>query len=160
MDPGRFCRQTGLAVAAWCALPLVAVLLAGGCSNDPTGVYQGTYADGSQETIVIRPDGTFEQTLTLDSRIVYENRGTWGLKGDYIKFYAFIRRFDLPSEVGGGTDFLDVGTGAWGGLYGELVFSEYDNYRLTLVSKSTPPPEPMDMEEVLRYRQKFRHPFR
>jgi hypothetical protein len=150
-----FCRQRGLA-AAW-AVTLLLPLLAGGCSNDPTGTYKGTYADGSRETIIIRPNGTYEQTLMSGSQVIYKNRGTWRMRDYYLDFDDFIMAFDKPRRLGGKTKSFDWGTGAWDNLSNELTFSEFDNYWLKRVSKSTPPPEPMDEAEVERYRQKFRH---
>jgi hypothetical protein len=159
MDRVRLWGQRGLAAAARFA-PLLVVLLAGGCSNDPTGTYKGTYADGSQETIVIRPDGAFEQTLMLGSRVVYKNRGTWSLKGYTLRFEDFMVPFDGPRNIGGKTKFINGSSTNWDAQSDSLFFSEFDNYWLKRVSKSTPPPEPMDVEEVSRYRQKFRHPIR
>jgi len=153
MGGAWFFRQRGMAAARGVALLLA--LLAGGCSNDPTGTYKGTYADESQETIIIRPDGTYEQTLMSGSQIIYKNRGTWSIRGYYLDFDDFIRAFGLPRRFGGKTEFFDGGTGAWDNLTDELTFSEFDNYRLKRVSKSTPPPEPMDEDEIERYRQKF-----
>lgn len=155
MDCARFWRRRGMAASARCAA-LLMVLLAGGCSNDPTGTYKGAYADGSRETIIIRPNGTYEQTLMSGSQIIYKNRGTWSLRGRDLEFYDFMTPFDKQRAAGGKTRFFGASSIDWDILSDELVFSEFDNYWLKRVSKSVPPPEPMDEAEVERYRQKFR----
>ena len=150
-----FCGRRGIAAAAR-GVALLLALLAGGCSSDPTGTYKGTYADGSQETIIIRSDGTYEQTLMSGSQIIYKNRGTWSMRDYYLDFDDFIRAFGLPRSFGGKTEFFDGATGAWDNLTEELSFSEFDNYWLKRVSKKTPPPESMDEAVIKQYREKFR----
>jgi len=156
MDSTRCYGQRGKAAAAR-GVALLLALLAGGCSNDndPSGTYKGTYADGSQETIIIRPDGFYEQTLMSGSQIIYKNRGSWSMRDYYLDFDNFISAFGLPRRCGGKTEFFASATGGWDNWTNELSFSEFDNYWLKRVSKIIPPPEPMDDAEVRQYRKKF-----
>ena len=136
--------------------PWALLLLLGGCSNDPTGTYKGSFADGSQATIIIRPDGSYEQSAVQDSQVLYMNKGTWSLKGNQLVFKDFITAFDLPRSVGGKTTFCGTSTICWGWPESDLLtFSEADNYVLRLTSKSVPPPQEIDEATVQQYRHKF-----
>jgi hypothetical protein len=135
----------------WCVLALTA-----GCSSDPAGVYAGTYADGSTETIIIRPDGSYEQTLLRDSQVAYINKGTWSLKDSTLEFCDFISAFVSPRCAGGKTQYVTSSSISWGWPESNLlVFSESDNYVLRLTTKEVPPPLEIDQATLGQYRDKF-----
>ena len=67
-----------------------------GCEKQPNavGTYTGHYAN-SVETLCLSTNGTFSQTLSNSTGIVYSNNGTWSLEKDDLYFYSFIEAVDL-----------------------------------------------------------------
>jgi hypothetical protein len=74
----------------------LAASLFAGCApsrNDLVGTYSGVL-NGAAERLVLRPDGTFSQDLTLPSGQKTNSSGAWSLKYNavtldrYLKFYS------------------------------------------------------------------------
>ena len=95
------------------ALCLAAILIAAGCERAPSKAQVvGTYAgllSGATESLVLRADGTFTQTVSLPSGQKVTGAGTWSLKykavtlDRYMHFYDEEKRGALvqPTEVFG-----------------------------------------------------------
>jgi hypothetical protein len=41
------------------------------------GAYKGVYEDGQIEIFILKPDGTFSQSLSTDGKVLYTNEGRW-----------------------------------------------------------------------------------
>lgn len=92
---------------------LAASLILAGCERAPSnaqvvGTYSGSL-NGAAETLVLRPDGTFSQSVNLPSGQKVTGAGTWSLKyktitlNRYMHFYSEEKNGELvsPSEVFG-----------------------------------------------------------
>ena len=112
------------------ALCLAVILIVAGCERAPSkaqviGTYSGSLS-GATESLVLRADGTFTQTISLPSGQKVTGAGTWSLKykavalDRYVHFFSEEKQGALvqPTEVFGliyrwGADMLirDWGSG-------------------------------------------------
>jgi hypothetical protein len=118
---------------------LVMSLLLFGCGKAPVsltpanlvGRYKGTYSNGTTESFVFRPDGTFTQTLTRSNLVLYSNEGRWGIATNYsdsIKLHNVFLAVDVWKLNRGKPNKVEFYDAHWTSKSPGIVFSDEEHF--------------------------------
>lgn len=131
--PGVLIMIVNLRLLMVASVGMLGATLDSGCGGTPltaenlVGTYEARYDDGSQETVIIRSDGTLEQTCTINGRMLYQNKGTWEIRDDGLVFYRYILRFkDMAKPL----EPFDVAQVSWIGYYRQIMVDADPSHNL------------------------------
>jgi len=163
--PGKL-RMAGLFPLAG-ALCFASIACSPWSPQDAVGTYEGDYGVYGKETMVIRPDGTFEQTLVRDGKVQYRNQGTWEITPDPtwkygspdIWFHDIMRPYEAPERMPfepprPESVFIDGSTCSWTPKLGIIGLWGWPKEELHRVTTDVPP----KTEEFPRMRDVYRPP--
>jgi len=136
-----------LIVAACCgAVPCLAWPL--GCEYVPlteenlVGTWKGKYTTGGEEVIVIRADGTYEQTYTRKGTTLYRNSGAWSIgEGNTVWFHDSLRALGFSRDPDGNPRWRGTSGAAYSYLSGPVLFFSNDNDYFVRKQTSDVPPD-------------------
>lgn len=163
--PGKL-RMAGLFPLAG-ALCFASIACSPWSPKDAVGTYEGDYGVYGKETMVIRPDGTFEQTLVRDGKVQYRNQGTWEIMPNpswkygtpYMDFHDIMRPCERPKRMPFEPPrpepvFNSGATCSWTPKLGIIVLWLWPEEKLHRVTTDIPP----KTEEFPRMRDVYRPP--
>lgn len=110
----------------------LACFLVGCVSREPenlVGTYAGDYGNGAHETIVIRQDGTFEQTITREGSLPIRNTGRWEIFHASVLFHDFVVAFQTQDPPDFSPHRVNSMIAAWHPESGSLVMSLYSELK-------------------------------
>ena len=115
---------------------LIATIGLTGCNNKTVelspetaiGTYQGAYSNGTKEFFEIKKDGTFTQTLSNGTNIVYSNDGRWHIEKGDIVFENVFLALDVWNTNHGKPALAQSFRAHWNSRLPSIVFADDENF--------------------------------
>jgi hypothetical protein len=102
------------------------------------GSYAGQYENGLVESFTIKSDGTFSQSLSKGSIIVYSSEGRWQVDQSDVIFHNIFLAVDVWKLNGGKPVKTDSFRAHWNPHGPAIVFSEDEHYWVEKQSSQHP----------------------
>jgi len=123
---------TGHRMFSYALVLSLSCFLLGCVSREPkdlVGTYVGNYGNGAHEIIVIREDGTFEQTITREGGLPIQNTGRWEIRYASVLFHDCVVAFQTKEPPDFSPHRVNLVDAVWHPESGTIVLSLYSELK-------------------------------